>query len=172
MQTQTADTPSPANGRQHAQPAIDTSHHIPATRGRVTQYLPMGGESAIAYFMHKLSYETEASDVYTDLENGIDNFLVIDARSRESFTKEHIPGAINIPHKEMNLETTAFLPTDKMMVVYCDGIGCNASTKGSLKLAALGFAVKELLGGLEWWKYDGYQTEKGPLSSNPIACGC
>ncbi|HVW59261.1 MAG TPA: rhodanese-like domain-containing protein [Puia sp.] len=82
------------------------------------------------YFMHKLCHETEASDVHTDMEDGMDNFLVIDARSHESFTREHIPGAINIPHKHMNLETTAFLPKDKVMVVYCDGIGCNASTDG------------------------------------------
>src|SRR5882757_3308337 len=130
------------------------------TRGRVTQYLPKGSEETLAYFMHKLCYQTEASDVYADMENGIDNFLVIDARSHESFSREHVPGAINIPHKHMNLENTAFLPKDKMMVVYCDGIGCNASTKGSLKLASLGFLVKEMLGGLEWWKYDGYATEK------------
>ena len=142
------------------------------TRGRVTQYLPQSSETMVAYFMHKLCHETEASDVYTDMENGVDDFLVIDARSHESFTREHIPGAINIPHKHMNLETTAFLPKEKMMVVYCDGIGCNASTKGSLKLASLGFMVKEMLGGLEWWKYDGYATEKGPLSSNPLVCGC
>src|SRR5882672_2965295 len=142
------------------------------TRGRVTQYLPQSSETMVNYFMHKLCHETEASDVYTDMESGIDNFLVIDARSHESFTREHIPGAINIPHKKMNLETTAFLPKDKMMVVYCDGIGCNASTKGSLKLASLGFLVKEMLGGIEWWKYDGYATEKGPLSSNPLVCGC
>jgi rhodanese-related sulfurtransferase len=142
------------------------------TRGRVAQYLPQSSESMVAYFMHKLCHETEPSDVYADMENGFDNFLVIDARSHESFTREHIPGAINIPHKHMNLETTAFLPKEKMMVVYCDGIGCNASTKGSLKLASLGFLVKEMLGGLEWWKYDGYATEKGPLSSNPLVCGC
>jgi len=142
------------------------------TRGRVTQYLPQGGESTLAYFMHKLCYETEASDVYTDMQNGVNDFIVIDARSPESFAREHVPGSINIPHRLMNLETTALLPKDKMMVVYCDGIGCNASTKGSMKLASLGFAVKEMLGGLEWWKYDGYETEKGPISSNPLVCGC
>jgi rhodanese-related sulfurtransferase len=151
---------------------LNTINNQQKTRGRVTQYLPQGSEKSITYFMHKLCYETEASDVYTDMENGVDDFLVIDARSAESFAKEHVPGAINIPHRLMNLETTAFLPKDKMLVVYCDGIGCNASTKGSMKLASLGFAVKEMLGGLEWWKYDGYQTEKGPISSNPIACGC
>ena len=35
-------------------------------------------------------------------------------------------------------------------------IGCNASTKGSHKLARLGFRTKELLGGLDWWSRDGH----------------
>jgi transcriptional regulator GlxA family with amidase domain len=35
-------------------------------------------------------------------------------------------------------------------------IGCNASTKGSHKLARLGFRTKELLGGLDWCSLDGH----------------
>jgi rhodanese-related sulfurtransferase len=57
--------------------------------------------------------------------------------------------------------------------VYCDGIGCNASTKGAAKLTSLGFKVKELIGGLDWWKRDGYPVENGSGNSNePVACGC
>lgn len=48
-----------------------------------------------------------------------------------------------------------------MVVTYCDGIGCNASTKGALNMTKLGFRVKELMGGLEWWERDGYATERG-----------
>jgi rhodanese-related sulfurtransferase len=44
----------------------------------------------------------------------------------------------------------------KVYVVYCDRIGCNASTKGAHKLARLGFRTKELLGGLDWWSRDGH----------------
>ena len=46
-----------------------------------------------------------------------------------------------------------------LYVTYCDGIGCNASTKGALNMAKLGFRVKELMGGLDWWKRDGCKTE-------------
>jgi rhodanese-related sulfurtransferase len=41
-------------------------------------------------------------------------------------------------------------------VIYCDGIGCNASTKGVYKLSLLEFRAKELLGGLDWWQRDGH----------------
>ena len=44
-------------------------------------------------------------------------------------------------------------------MTYCDGIGCNASTEGALNMAKLDFKVKELMGGLEWWKFDGYATD-------------
>jgi rhodanese-related sulfurtransferase len=56
----------------------------------------------------------------------------------------------------MSAETTSGLDRGKVYVVYCDGIGCNASTKGSHKLARLGFRTKELLGGLDWWSRDGH----------------
>ncbi|MYE89111.1 rhodanese-like domain-containing protein, partial [Candidatus Poribacteria bacterium] len=46
-------------------------------------------------------------------------------------------------------------------VTFCVGIGRNASTKGALNMARLGFRVKELMGGLDWWKRDGYPTETG-----------
>jgi rhodanese-related sulfurtransferase len=59
----------------------------------------------------------------------------------------------------MNRESTKQLDRNLLYVTYCDGIGCNGSTKGALKLAELGFQVKELVGGIEWWKRDGYPTE-------------
>lgn len=140
--------------------------------GRVAQYLPGDVSSALAFFYNKLCYECDPSDVYHDQLEGIDSFILIDARSGESYRNEHIPGAISLPHKTMNMETTQELPTDKLMVVYCDGIGCNASTKGAARLVSLGFKAKELIGGLDWWKRDGYPTSKGEAAGSLIECGC
>lgn len=92
----------------------------------------------------KLAFHTDAWDVAQDLKHGIDDIVVVDARSR----------------------------------VYCDGIGCNASTKGAYRLAALGYRVKELLGGLDFWLRDGHPVTRGeeagqrPESGSGIACGC
>ena len=41
----------------------------------------------------------------------------------------------------MNEETTDKLDKSKLYVTYYDGIGCNASTKGALKMSELGFAL-------------------------------
>lgn len=126
----------------------------------------------IKYYQDKLNYETDSWDLYEGIKNN-DNIVVVDARSYEAFLTEHIPGAISLPHRTMNIETTSGLSKNSTYITYCDGIGCNASTKGALNLAKLGFKVKELLGGLDWWKRDGYETkgEKG-VSKNKIQCGC
>ncbi len=127
----------------------------------------------IEHYENKLAFEMDSSDLFEALNNG-ENFIALDARNAFAFEAEHIPAAINIPHREMNEETTKHLDKDFVYVIYCDGIGCNASTKGALNMAKLGFKVKELMGGIEWWKYDGYATE-GTKSSQigaKIQCGC
>ena len=125
-----------------------------------------------SFYEHKLQYETDAWDLFESLGRG-DHIIVVDARSPGAFEREHIPGAINIPHRSMTKQSTATLDSSALFVTYCDGIGCNASTKGALNLTKLGFKVKELMGGLDWWKRDGYKTE-GIKSSEgkKIVCGC
>jgi rhodanese-related sulfurtransferase len=115
-------------------------------------------DNQVKHYAAKLEFETDSWDLQTALERG-EKIVVIDARSPESYQKEHISGAVNIPHRLMTEESTRHLDRDSLFVVYCDGIGCNASTKGALNLARLGFHVKELIGGLDWWKRDGYKTE-------------
>jgi rhodanese-related sulfurtransferase len=116
-------------------------------------------EDAREHFRLKLAFETDPWDVKTDLERGRTDFVVIDVRAREDYEARHIAGAVSLPHRTINAETTAHLPKDKLMVTYCWGPGCNASTKGALRLAALGFRVKELIGGLEYWMKEGGQVE-------------
>lgn len=126
----------------------------------------------------KLAFHTDAWDVAEDLKHGVDDIVVVDARSRAAYVRGHIPGAISFPHREMSPETTRDLDPRKTYVVYCDGIGCNASTKGAYRLAALGFRVKELLGGLDFWVRDGHAVTRSeeagqrPEAGSGIACGC
>ncbi|MFO0919017.1 MAG: rhodanese-like domain-containing protein [Planctomycetaceae bacterium] len=124
----------------------------------------------VRHYQAKLAYEIDAWDLNAAPKAG-ENIIVIDARSPESFAAEHIPGAVNIPHRQMNAATTDNLDRAALVVTYCDGIGCNASTKGALAMTQLGFRVKELIGGLEWWKRDGYPTSTGCESSESCGCG-
>lgn len=126
----------------------------------------------LQFYENKLAYEMDPSDLYNGFETS-NNYIAIDARQVLGFNKEQIPTAINIPHKEINLETTKHLDITKIYVIYCDGIGCNASTKGALKMTKLGFKLKELIGGLAWWKLDGYATKgTNPTNGTLFKCTC
>jgi rhodanese-related sulfurtransferase len=130
-------------------------------------------EEQLAHYRRKLEYEIDPWDLAQALERG-ERLLVIDARSPEAHGREHIPGAVNLPHRTMDEGTTAGLDRSALLVCYCDGIGCNASTKGALRFTELGFRVKELIGGLDWWKRDGFPTAGAtacPAGAEP-ACGC
>lgn len=59
----------------------------------------------IQHFSEKLAYETDPYDLREDLQKG-EKIVVIDARSREAYEEERIPGAVSLPHREMNAETT------------------------------------------------------------------
>ncbi len=124
------------------------------------------------HYRQKLAFETDSWDVYEAL-NRNEPVVVVDGRSAEAYAREHIPGSVNLPHREISAETTAHLDKSKLYVCYCDGIGCNASTKTALKLLTLGFQVRELMGGLDWWKRDGYATagETAQVGTG-ISCGC
>lgn len=131
----------------------------------VNEVAPQAME-ATDHFRAKLSYETDPADLHADLEKGVSGIIVIDARSTRSFAEEHIPGALSLPSRSIDADATSGLPRDATLVTYCWGPGCNGSTKAALRLSALGFRVKELIGGIEYWKREGYPTE-GNCGSAP-----
>ena len=59
--------------------------------------------------------------------------LWIDARARESYDKEHVPGALLINEQELDTLLTEHFEklqdNKKPIVVYCDGKACHASRK-------------------------------------------
>lgn len=128
----------------------------------------------VSHYKNKLQYEIDSWDLNQAIEQN-ENIVVIDARSTNAYEQEHIPSAINFPHRTMTKESTQKqLNFETLYVTYCDGIGCNASTKSALKLAELGYNVKELMGGIDWWKRDQYPIEvSGKLEGGSNeACGC
>jgi rhodanese-related sulfurtransferase/acyl carrier protein len=129
--------------------------------------------SQLDFYQEKLAYEIDSADLQAVLAARQD-VVVVDGRSSEDYEREHIPGAISIPHRSISQDSLTGLSKESLYVTYCDGIGCSASTKTAIKLAATGFRVKELIGGLDWWKRDGHATE-GRSAQRPAhsaGCGC
>ena len=117
-------------------------------------------QASVAFLTAHLSHYTDAWDLAQDLSHPHPHLVVVDARSAAAFALGHIPGAVSLPHRTLTADVAATLDRAAVYVTYCDGVGCNASTKGALKLAAMGFQVKEFMGGLDWWKRDGYEVAK------------
>ena len=124
------------------------------------------------FYQRKLAYEMDSADVYEAQEEG-EPIVVVDGRSADAYAHEHIPGSISLPHRNISFNSTESLDKSKLYVCYCDGIGCNASTKTALKLLTLGFQVRELIGGLDWWKRDGYATHgDNSQAQTGVKCAC
>jgi rhodanese-related sulfurtransferase len=139
----------------------DRENESPIHRAsKVLENPPADPSQANKYFRSKLSFETDPSDVYHDLTKKIFGIIVFDARTPEAYAKGHVPGSINLPYRTIDISTTASLPRDKVIVTYCDGVFCNASTKAAAKLTALGFKVKEMLDGMDGWRKEGYPVEE------------
>lgn len=79
--------------------------------------------------------------------------LIVDARDAAQFEQEHIPGALNIEWRQA-VARRAELPTDRMVVVYCNSGSLSAQAVFALRL--LGHDnVKVLQDGIEGWKKKG-----------------
>ena len=115
--------------------------------------------AAADFFAAKLSYETDPTDLAAIRATGAGP-VVIDTRSSAGWAQGRIPGAIHIPEAELADRAPSMLPDrDAHIVVYCWGPGCNGATKAALAFARLGYQVKEMIGGIEYWLREGHETE-------------
>jgi rhodanese-related sulfurtransferase len=138
------------------------------TFSAVREHPAAAPEDARGHFQARLSVETDVADLVHDLSRGTGNLLILDVRAALDYTKCHIPGAINIPLRQISQATTAAFDPGAMLVTYCWGPGCNSATKAAAKLAQLGFQVKEMIGGLEYWRLEGCPVEGSLGSEAPM----
>ncbi|UOD50964.1 rhodanese-like domain-containing protein [Orrella daihaiensis] len=92
-----------------------------------------------------------------------ENIMVIDARDANQFAKEHIPGAVNIEWRQV-LNERDNIPTDKMVLIYCNTGSLSAQAGFALRVAGHE-NVRILQGGFEEWK------AKGGFEANARAAG-
>jgi rhodanese-related sulfurtransferase len=125
-------------------------------------------QDARSYFSSKLAHETDASDVFAAQRAG-EEVILVDVRSAAAWDQGHIPGAIHLPYREIGERAPALIATGSAVVVYCWSPGCNAGAKGALAFSEAGYAVKEMIGGYEYWVREGYPAEdaSGPLPRHP-----
>ena len=92
------------------------------------------------------------------LEEDRDNLILSDVREPNEFTKEHIPGAINIP-LELLVEKAKEFKKSQRIVVYGETHTDDASNRAAALLENMGFRkVSDFDGGVYAWKQAGYLT--------------
>jgi rhodanese-related sulfurtransferase len=111
----------------------------------------------IDYLRARLAYEADVLEVAKGLRAG--TFIVVDTRKQESWDHGHVPGAVHAPSVTSDSELRALFPTDDTIVVYGWGPGCNGGTHAALRLAELGYSVREMIGGFEYWCRNGLPVE-------------
>jgi len=143
----------------------------------------IGMDAAVEHFAAKLRFETDPSDVAAALAAG-EEFTLVDSRGHSAWHQGRIPGALHLPHAEIPARAAALIPLDSPVVVYCWGPGCNGSTRAALQFSRLGYAVKEMIGGFEYWAREGLEVvdDTGAITRAPdtltaprgagVSCDC
>ncbi|EDY50092.1 conserved hypothetical protein [Streptomyces clavuligerus] len=177
--------PRTSSGRA-ARPGLPERHPVTTT---APNPVLRGGlatpAEAAAHFRASLRFHADVSDVATALaagDGGGAGFVLLDSRSPDSWEQGHIPGASTCPTALIPDRAGELLDPSVPVVTYCWGPGCNGATRAALALAGLGYRVKEMLGGFEYWVREGfgYETGQGPARraadplTAPVAgvCGC
>ncbi|MFC7308035.1 rhodanese-like domain-containing protein [Streptomyces monticola] len=150
----------------------------------VLRVAPAAPAAAAAYFAASLAFHTDVSDVAAALAaDGDPGFVLVDIRSTESWDQGHIPGALHLPTALIPGQAGELLDKSVPVVTYCWGPACNGATRAALALAQLGYQVKEMLGGFEYWAREGFAYETWQGTVQPVAdqltvpvdaedCGC
>lgn len=80
-------------------------------------------------------------------------FHVIDARDKDQYAKEHIPGAVNLEWRQVIAQRQS-IPKDKPVLIYCNTGSLSAQAGFALRIAGYD-NVRILQGGFAEWKTKG-----------------
>lgn len=131
-------------------------------------------EIALQHFSRRLTFETDCSDVHASQQTGDVDFVLVDVRGPLAYERGHVPGAVNLPTRLLTAQALAAYPKTTLFVVYCAGPHCNGANKAAVRLATLGYPVKEMIGGVMGWLDEGFRltglVER--VADQPIGCDC
>lgn len=84
---------------------------------------------------------------------------VLDVRPAEEFAAGHLPGAVNIPVRELEKRLSE-LPKRKEVIAYCRGPYCLMAYDAVALLRRKGLKARRLEAGMPEWRYAGLPVER------------
>jgi rhodanese-related sulfurtransferase len=115
--------------------------------------------SAATFFRARLQFQTDVSDVHAAMTEASPGFVLVDSRGDAAWRQGHLPGALHLPTAQIAAHAQTLVPQGMPVVTYCWGPGCNGATKAALAFATLGYDVREMLGGYEYWVREGLPVQ-------------
>lgn len=107
--------------------------------------------------MEEQSFENEYKQISQkeakEIMDSEKEYVILDVRTEEEFAEKHIPGAVLIPHDEIESRAEKeLLDKEKTILVYCRS--GNRSKVASQILADLGYSAVFEFGGINDWPYE------------------
>jgi rhodanese-related sulfurtransferase len=93
---------------------------------------------------------------------------LVEVLPREEYEELHLPGAVNVPLKELDAEHAEQLDRARTVIVYCWDALCDMSPRAATRLAQLGFDVYDYARSKVDWMAHGLPME-GSAAEQPTA---
>ncbi|HWX97934.1 MAG TPA: rhodanese-like domain-containing protein [Solirubrobacteraceae bacterium] len=104
---------------------------------------------------------------------GVDELLargaqLVEVLPREEYDELHLPGATNLPLKELDSERAGQLDRERPVIVYCWDALCDMSPRAATRLAELGFEAYDYdLSKVDWMAHG--RPMEGEAADRPTA---
>jgi rhodanese-related sulfurtransferase len=89
------------------------------------------------------------------------------SRCRTSSRRDRVAGAVHLPTDEIPDRAPLLLDPATPVITYCWGPGCDGAS--GRRSRWLGYRVKEMIGGIEYWIREGFpvETDTGTVRRPP-----
>ena len=103
--------------------------------------------------MKETLYRNITAEEAKQIMDSQEDYVILDVRAQEEYDQGHIPGAVVIPHTEMEAQAEQMLPDkDQLLLVYCRS--GRRSKLAAEALVELGYTNIKEFGGIIDWPYE------------------
>ena len=120
-----------------------------------------GGDCAKVIVQPEQPVPEVTYEQFIALREAKQDFVLVDARSKEAYDGGHIEGAVSFPLDEITREAAGQkFSSNKKIIVYCGSASCHISRRAAQLLISYGYSVQDYVGGISEWMTQGQPLAK------------